>query len=180
VLSQMLAGTNYILLLALFSQMGTQKGAGLAQGPDLRLQRSQPQLAIPECQRLTGMFLPRVNVTLFPFLTESSFWYCRHLRDSERSIPTSAQTQNAQTQWNLQNSQNSSIPGSPCFQTHQTYHTPCALLHPGCDSIGCACTPPLTRTPLPMGGFSSKERTEQGHLHRETKADSPLFSSDLR
>ena len=68
VLSQMLAGTNYILLLALFSQMGTQKGAGLAQGPDLRLQRSQPQLAIPECQRLTGMFLPRVNVTLFPFL----------------------------------------------------------------------------------------------------------------
>ena len=113
-------------------------------------------------------------------LTESSFWYCRHLRDSERSIPTSAQTQNAQTQWNLQNSQNSSIPGSPCFQTHQTYHTPCALLHPGCDSIGCACTPPLTRTPLPMGGFSSKERTEQGHLHRETKADSPLFSSDLR
>ena len=34
----------------------------------------------------------------------------------------------------------------------QSYLTPCALLHPGCDSIGCACTPPLTRTPLSVGG----------------------------
>ena len=45
VLSQMLAGTNYILLLALFSQMGTQKGAGSAQGPDLRLQEVTVELA---------------------------------------------------------------------------------------------------------------------------------------
>lgn len=85
-------------------------------------------------------------------LTESSFWYRRHLRDSERSIPTSPQTHNTQMQWKPENSQNSPIPGSPHFQTHQTYHTPCALFHPGCGSISCACTPPLTCTPLSVGG----------------------------